>query len=145
MWQRPRCQCRRRREMQVQFPGREGPWRRKWHPTPVFFSGKPHGQRRLVGCSPWGHRESVMTKQLSVHTVAQRLQSEAPGHPVSSPGWPPHPCPCQLHQHFRLRLPISRTGSFPVSPCGDRAYQRPRLCRPTALSGLSLWVAMCLL
>ena len=24
-------------------------WRRKWRPTPVFFPGKPHGQRSLVG------------------------------------------------------------------------------------------------
>ena len=28
------------------------PWRRKWQPTPVFLSGKSHGQRSLVGCSP---------------------------------------------------------------------------------------------
>ena len=27
-------------------------WRRKWQPTPVFFPGKSHGQRRLVGYSP---------------------------------------------------------------------------------------------
>ena len=25
-----------------------------WHPTPVLLPGKPHGQRSLVGCSPWG-------------------------------------------------------------------------------------------
>ena len=24
--------------------------------TLVFLSGKSHGQRRLVGCSPWGHK-----------------------------------------------------------------------------------------
>ena len=28
-------------------------WRRKWHPTPVFLPGKPHGRRSLVDCSPW--------------------------------------------------------------------------------------------
>jgi len=28
--------------------------RRKWHPTPVLLPGKSHGQRGLVGCSPWG-------------------------------------------------------------------------------------------
>ena len=28
--------------------------RRRWHPTPVFLPGKSHGQRSLVGCSPWG-------------------------------------------------------------------------------------------
>ena len=30
------------------------PWRREWQPTPVFFPGKFHGQRSLVGCSPTG-------------------------------------------------------------------------------------------
>ena len=25
--------------------------KRKWQPTPIFLSGKPHGQRSLVGCS----------------------------------------------------------------------------------------------
>ena len=30
------------------------PWRKKWQPTPVFLPGKFHGQRSLVGYSPWG-------------------------------------------------------------------------------------------
>ena len=30
------------------------PWRRKWQPTPVFLPGESHGQRTLVGYSPWG-------------------------------------------------------------------------------------------
>ena len=29
-------------------------WRRQWHPTPGLLPGKSHGQRSLVGCSPWG-------------------------------------------------------------------------------------------
>ena len=29
------------------------PQRRKWQPTPVFLPGKSHGQRSLVGYSPW--------------------------------------------------------------------------------------------
>ena len=33
------------------------PWRREWLPTPVFLSGEPHGQRRLVGSSPLGCKE----------------------------------------------------------------------------------------
>ena len=33
--------------------------------TLVFLPGEFHGQRSLVGCSPWGHKESVMTEQLS--------------------------------------------------------------------------------
>ena len=39
-------------------------WRRKWQPTPVLLPGKSHGWRRLVGCSPWGHKESDTTKLL---------------------------------------------------------------------------------
>ena len=34
---------------------RKIPWRRKWQPTLVFLPGKSHGQRSLVGYSPWGH------------------------------------------------------------------------------------------
>ena len=29
---------------------------------PVFLPGKSHGQRSLVGCSPWGGKESDMTE-----------------------------------------------------------------------------------
>ena len=42
--------------------------RRKWQPTPVPFPGKSHGQRSLVGCSPWGHTESGMTERLTLNT-----------------------------------------------------------------------------
>ena len=30
-------------------------WRRQWQATPVFLPGKSHGQRRLLGYSPWVH------------------------------------------------------------------------------------------
>ena len=35
---------------------------RKWHPTPLFLTGESHGQRPLVGYSPWGCEESDMTE-----------------------------------------------------------------------------------
>ena len=38
-------------------------WRRKWQPTPVFLPAESHGQRRLAGYSPWGHKESDRTDQ----------------------------------------------------------------------------------
>ena len=41
--------------------------RRQWHPTLVLLSGKSHGWRSLVGCSPWGREESDMTEQLHFH------------------------------------------------------------------------------
>ena len=42
-------------------------WRRQWHPTPVLLPRKSHGQRSLVGCSPWGRKESDMTERLHFH------------------------------------------------------------------------------
>ena len=43
-------------ETWVQSLSQNIPWRRKWQPTPVFLHGKSHGQRSLVGCSPWGRK-----------------------------------------------------------------------------------------
>ena len=41
--------------------------RRQWHPTPVLLPGKCHGQRSLVGCSPWGRKELDATERLHFH------------------------------------------------------------------------------
>ena len=38
--------------------GWEDPLEKEWQPTPVFLLGEFHGQKRLVGYSPWGHKES---------------------------------------------------------------------------------------
>ena len=43
------------------------PWRRAWHPTPVFLPGEPHGRRSLVGYSPQGHKGSDTTERLHFH------------------------------------------------------------------------------
>ena len=32
-----------------------------------ILAGKSHGQRNLVGYSPWGHKELDMTEQLNMH------------------------------------------------------------------------------
>ena len=49
------CQCRR-----LEFDPWVGKilWRRKWKPSPVFLPGESHGQRNLVGYSPWGSQKS---------------------------------------------------------------------------------------
>ena len=46
---------------------RKSPQRREWLPTSVFLPEKSHGQGSLVGYSPWGHKVSDMTEQLT-HT-----------------------------------------------------------------------------
>ena len=40
-------------------------WRSKWQPTPVFLPGESHGQKSMVGYSPWGHKELDMTEWLT--------------------------------------------------------------------------------
>ena len=47
----------------------KSPWRRKWQPTPVFLPGKSHGQRNMVGYSPWGHKESDTIEWLNFHIL----------------------------------------------------------------------------
>ena len=49
------------------------PGGRNWQPTPVFFSREFHGQRSLAGYSPWGHKESNTTEQLT-HTHIKKYQ-----------------------------------------------------------------------
>ena len=38
--------------------GREDPLEEGIQPAPVFLPGESHGQRSLVGYSPWGCKES---------------------------------------------------------------------------------------
>ena len=44
---------------------RKIPLRRECQPTPVFLPGEFHGQKSLEGYSPWGHKESDTTEQLT--------------------------------------------------------------------------------
>ena len=59
----PACQRRRCRRRRFDPWVGKIPWRRKWQPTPIFFPGKFHGQRRLVGYCPWDCRELDMTER----------------------------------------------------------------------------------
>jgi len=52
------------RERQVQSLSWKDPLERKWQATPVFLPGKFHGQRILVGYSPWGREALVMTERV---------------------------------------------------------------------------------
>ena len=60
----PTCQSRRHRKCGFNPWVRKIPWRRAWQPTPVFLAGGVHGERSLVGYSPWGCKESDMTEPI---------------------------------------------------------------------------------
>ena len=60
------CQCRRFKRLHFYPWVGKIPWRRKWQPTPVFLPGESHGQRSMMGYSPWGHKESDTTEQLTL-------------------------------------------------------------------------------
>ena len=54
-------------ETWVRSLGQEDPWRMKWQSIPVLLPGKSHGQRSLVGYSPWGGKELDTTERFHFH------------------------------------------------------------------------------
>ena len=58
----PTNQCRRRKRHGFDPWVGKTPWRRAWQPTPALLPGEFHGQRSLVGCELWGHKELDMTE-----------------------------------------------------------------------------------
>ena len=53
---------------------RKIPWKRKWKPTPVYFPGEFHGQKSLVGYSPWVTKSRTQLKLLSAHIYGYRYE-----------------------------------------------------------------------
>ena len=98
------------------------PWRRAWQPTPVSLPGESHGQRSLVGCSPWGRKESDTTERLTLHFL-------------------PHLTSVRILICFcRDASPIAphlRTSFYPASVCARLLQSGPTLGNPMdcSLSG----------
>ena len=73
----PACQRRRHKRCRFNLWVGKIPWRRKWQPTPVFLTGKFHGQKSLVGYGPWGSKELDTTERACTHT--RDIKSMSPG------------------------------------------------------------------
>ena len=56
-------------------------WKRQWQLTLVLLPGKSHGRRSLVGCSPWGCKESDTTERLHFHFLLACI-GEGNGNPL---------------------------------------------------------------
>ena len=73
----PACQCRRRKRLGFSSWAGKIPWRRAWHPTPVFLPGESHGQRSLAGYSSSGWKESDRAEATG-HTQAHKWPGTHP-------------------------------------------------------------------
>ena len=78
----PSCQSRRCKRRGLDPWVRKIPWRRKWHHTPVFLSGKFHGWRNLADYGPWGYRESDTAEHTEYSIATPRKMIHQP--PVST-------------------------------------------------------------
>ena len=67
-----------KQETQVQSLGRKDPLEKEQLLTPAFLPGESHGQRSLVGYSPWTGKESDMTDCLEERTREKELQGQRP-------------------------------------------------------------------
>ena len=56
------CQCRRHKRCEFDPWVGNIPWRMAWQLTSVILPGESHGQRSLVGYSPWGRKELDTTE-----------------------------------------------------------------------------------
>ena len=102
--------------------------RRQWHPTPVLLPGKSHGQRSLVGYSPWGHKELDMTERLHVRFSLSCI-GEGNGNPLQ--------CSCMENPRDREPGGLPSMGSHRVGHdwCNLAAAARAQSLR----SCLILW------
>ena len=97
--------------------------RRQWHPTPVLLPGKSHGQRSLVGCSPWGRKESDTTEWLHFY-FSLSCTGEENGNPLQ--------CSC---------LENPRDGRDSWAAIYGVAQIRTRLKRLSSSSSRTTWEA----
>ena len=102
--------------------------RRRWHPTPVFSPGKSHGQRSLVGCNPWGRKESDMTEWLHFH-FSLSCTGEGNGNPLQ--------CPCLENPRDRGAWWLPSLGSQRVGHDWSDSAAAAAVQRPHASDVLS--------
>ena len=69
-------------ETQVEYLGWEDSLEREWLPTPVLLPEESPGQRSLVGYSPWSHKKSDMTEQLTLWNMIFYVFGEGNGNPL---------------------------------------------------------------
>ena len=95
------CQCSRCKTRGLDSWVRKILWRREWQPTPGFWPGESHGQRSLVGYSPWGCKELDMPK--TTHTQIGETAGEPKNN--SSFYWE------RLRWYNKKSIPVSKSST----------------------------------
>ena len=100
--------------------------RRQWHPTPVLLPVKSYGRRSLVGCSPWGRKESDTTEWLHFQ-FSFSCTGEGNGNPLQ--------CSC---------LENPRDGGARWAAVYGVAQSRTWLKRLSSSSSILMYFSLCL-
>ena len=92
------------------------PWRRERQPTPIFLHGEVHGQRRLAGYGPCGHKEPDATEQLTLRETLLVITSQINWCFFRAQGLVVSDCPLKLSSNHtssvKSSLPYSSKGNF---------------------------------
>ena len=78
------AKCRRHKRYGFNPWVRKIPWRRKWLPTTVILPGESHGQRSLVGYSPWGCKKCSYARCISINNCYVFLMTRPLYHYIMS-------------------------------------------------------------
>ena len=116
--------------------------RRQWQPTPVLLPGKSHGQRSLVGCSPWGRYVSDTTEWLHFHALEKEMASHSSVLAWRIPGMgEPDGLPSMgLHSRTWLkRLSSSSMSIESVMPSNHLILCHPLLLLPSILPSIRVF------
>ena len=108
-------------------------WRRAWQPTIELLPREFHGQRSLVGYSPWGRKESDTTELKHFHTSITVLIRDPAAYDLEGL----HPSFVMLHpQHLALCLEYNK--AYVSQLCltlGTHRLQTTRLLDPWDFPG----------
>ena len=102
---------------------REILWRRAWQPIPVFLPGESHGQRRLVGYSPWGCKESDTTEATKHSTfLPEQFSGISTINHTLLCHHHHHPFPELLYNPRWKLYPLNPNAPFPLPPAASHRH-----------------------
>ena len=116
---------------------RKIPWRRKWQSTPVLLPGKSHGQKSLVGYSPWGRKE-LDTTEHTFFLLSGLYSSVQISHSVMSDSATPWTASCQASLSITSSRRLLRLMSIKsVKPSHHLILCHPLLLLPSIFPSIT--------